>query len=345
MKIFNFILFFSIIFFFNCNKQESGIDINSIHFSIESPYGEHYITDYPVSFAAKDDKGNDITASVKFYVNGQEINGNVYTFYQPGQYQINAKWDLGGTLKDANNIIQAQVIDPRSETRVLMEDFTGTWCVNCPRVQYKIEQLLMQESRVVAVAIHDRANQTDPFHFDQVGELTSAYNIYGYPTPLLNRNEVWDEEFSSVQNYLNKSQPLGVKISNQINGNSLDIQVKVRFDMDLKNENLKLVVFALENGLYADQANATDYYGGQDPIPDMEHNHVLRYAFTSVLGDNIPASECVYNNEYEWNFTGSIPSAVENPNNMEIVAFVVAGENPPYVVNVNKAVVNTSVDY
>jgi thiol-disulfide isomerase/thioredoxin len=335
-----------IILFISCNKQEEGIDVSSLHFTIESPFGTHYITDYEIPFTAKDANGNDITPSVKFYIDGNEIQDNTYIFQQPGNHTVTARWDLGGgTFKEADNQIDASVITPRHDTYVLIEDFTGTWCVNCPRVQYKIEQLLQQNNRVYAVAIHDKANDHDPFHFDQVGELTTEYDIYGYPTPLINREEVWDEETASVNEYLNRIKPLGLKIENTFNGTTLDITVKVRFDMDLQRENYKLVVFALENNLHADQANATNYYGGQNPIPNMEHDHVLRHAFTSVLGDPIPSNECGFDNEYVWTYSGSMPSVIDDVNNVEFMAFVVKGDEKPVVVNIKKTELNDASDY
>ncbi len=330
----------------SCNKQEEGIDINTLHFSIETPYGTHFITGYEIPFTARDNNGNDITQSVDFFINGTPVQGNTHVFQQPGNYTVTARWNLGGgAVKDADNQITASVIHPRHNTYVVIEDFTGTWCVNCPRVQYKIEQLLAQNTEVYAVAIHDKANQTDPFHFDGVEDLTSTYNIAGYPTPLLNREEVWDEEVASVNAYLSKTKPLGLRVENTFDGTSLNLTVKVRFDMDLQRENYKLVVFALENGLHADQANATNYYGGQDPIPDMEHNHVLRHAFTSVLGDDIPANQCFFDNEYTWTYSGDMPSQIEDFNNAEFIAFVVQGDQTPVIVNAKKASVNQTADY
>ncbi len=328
-----------------CNKQEEGTDLENIAFQIYSPYGTHFITRYDIPFKATDEEGNDITPAVTFYVNGQAQPDDTLRFDQPGTYQISAEWDLGGVKKELDTALQVEVINPRSETYALIEDFTGTWCVNCPRVIYHLEEALAQNNRIVPVAIHNRGYNTDPFHFDQVDILANEYNIQAYPTPLLNRLEIWDEEVQSVNNYTSRNQPLGLRVSNQINGNQLEVNVQVRFDMDMQSEDLKLTVYLLENHLHADQANATSYYGGQDPIPDFEHNHVLRHSLTGVLGDDIPKAETAYDHIYERNFQLQVPPQVENPGNITIVAFVTRGQQQATVINAKKVNVNATADF
>ncbi len=345
-NIFSIFLMLSIFLLFPaCNRQEKGIDISNIHFRISSPYGTHYITGKEIPFRATDANGNDITSAVTFLVDGQAIAGSSHIFRQAGHHTVGAVWDLGGTEKQADENLEAEVIDPRSRTRVLIDDFTGTWCVNCPRVIYHLEEAMQQVDGIVPVAIHNRGYNTDPFHFEGVEELATAYNISAYPTPLLNRKEVWDEQVASIREELARPAVLGIRIENRVMGNRLDISVDVRFDMDLPEDTLKIVVYALENGLHADQANATQYYGGQDPIPGFEHNHVLRHSFTSVLGDDIPAGEQRFDHVYRWTYSGEIPSEISDSAQMELVAFVVKGSEKPYVVNVNKTAIDETCDY
>ncbi len=342
------VLIFSLIISLTaCNKQEKGVDISQISFEISSPYGEHFITDYDIVFKAVDNDGNDITNAVVFKINGNPVQGSTYRFTNAGTYTVTADWDLGGgAVVESQNSIQAQVEAPRNPTYVLIEDFTGTWCVNCPRVTYKLEQAMAQNNKIVAVAIHDKGFQNDPFHFDDVNILTNAYNISGYPTPLLNRESVWDEELQSITDAENRTKPLGIRMENQLTGNQVQLTVKVRFDMDLRFKNLKLVVFALENNLHADQANSTNYYGGQDPIPNFEHNHVLRYSFTHVLGDDIPSGETAYNNEYTWTYSGPLPANIADPAHVDFVAFVMDADNTPgTVINAKKVSINQTADY
>jgi len=332
--------------FVACNKQEKGIDLSALHFRIESPYGTHYITDFPVPFRAIDDKGNDITPSVRFWVDGRPVDSAVYVFSQPGNYAVTALWDLGGGLtKAADDTLHASVIAPRHTSHVLIEDFTGTWCVNCPRVIYHLEEVLRQTDRVVPVSIHNRGYNEDPFHFDGVDTLARAYGIQAYPTPLMERRQVWDERMESIREALNRPRPLGLRMHISLAGDRLDLQVDVRFDMDMPEDSLRLVVYALENGLRADQANATDYYGGENPLRNFEHNHVLRHAFTSVLGRPVPARLQHFDSIYRWHYQGPLPAAIHDPARTEFVAFVIKGGRKGRVVNSQKTKVNETSNY
>ena len=330
----------------SCNRQEEGIDLSQLHFHISSPYGTHYITGKEIPFRATDENGNDITPSVTFRINGQPIQGASYIFPAAGHYSVSAVWNLGGgAVKEADETLETDVIDPRSRTQVLIDDFTGTWCVNCPRVIYHLEEVMNQTDRVIPVAIHNRGYNSDPFHFDGVDRLADEYGITAYPTPLINRREVWDEEMNSVNEYLAQKTPLGIRVSTQLQGNQLLVRAGIRFDMDLPEDTLKIVVYALENGLHADQANATQYYGGQNPIPNFEHNHVLRHAFTDVVGDAIPAGYQTFDSIYHWEYNGPVPSELSDPQQMEILVFVVSGTEKPFVINVNKAGIDETNDY
>ena len=64
---------------------------------------------------------------------------------------------------------------PEVGRAVLIEDFTGQYCVNCPRATEEIERLIEQygDSVVIAVAIH-----SGPFS-KQKGEITPLYTEVG----------------------------------------------------------------------------------------------------------------------------------------------------------------------
>jgi len=329
----------------SCNRQEPGIDINAISFTIFSPYGDHFITHYEIPFYAEDNNGNDITSAVTFYVNNEPLSEHIYIFSSPGNYTVTAQWNLGGIQKNAENTLEVRVDIPRHPTYVLIEDFTGTWCVNCPRVQYHLEELLHQRSRVFALAIHNKVHEEDPFHFELADELAQIYQITAYPTPLINREKVWNEQISEADLFLERTQPAGLKVESDYDGNVLHLTVHVRFDMNLQDDIYRLAVFASENNLYADQANATDYYGGQNPIPNMRHDHVLRHAFTSVIGEIIPSEECRYDNEFIWHYEGPLPENIADPAHLEFTAVLLKGEEKPIIMNVKQTPVNASSEF
>jgi len=344
MKNYYLILIAFLTLFTSCNIEEEGIDANSKIY-ISSKYGNQIITNYDVPFIAKDASGNDISTNVTFYIDGSAQASNNLRFDHTATYQITASITLDGTTKESDPLT-INVINPQHSTKILVEDFTGTWCVNCPRVAYKLEEAVHNNPKIIPAAAHlSRWSGDDLFGFVDMTELRTTYNISAYPTPLVNRDFVWDENISSLQDILNKNQAIGLSINASVSGTNLNIDVKARFDMDFSKDNLFLVVYIAENNLHADQANATSYYGGQNPIPNFEHNHTLRTTLTGISGTPLPQTDTQANNIYTYHFSGAIPSEITDITNCEIIAFIGDNSMPLKVINVQKTAINSTQDF
>ena len=336
-----------LLLFTSCDIKEEGIS-DTLIIEVGNPYGTQLITNYQVPFSAKNVSGTDLTNAAVFYVNGVEQNSNEIVFDQTGTYEVKASVTLDGQIIESQPY-NVNVIAPRHSTKILVEDYTGTWCTNCPRVTYNLEQAVSQNDHIIPAAIHkSRWAGDDPFGFADIQTLTNDYGISQYPTPIINRTLgfVWDETANSLQTELDKSQGLGLAINSNITGNTLNTDISVRFDMDFSKKNLNLVIYLTENHLFADQANGTNYYGGQDPIPDFEHNHTLRAALTGVYGQTIPADETTANAVYHYQFSGNIPSEVSDINNCDIVAFVLDGNDKnAKLINIQKAAIGENKNF
>ncbi len=336
-----------ILFLTSCDIKEEGIS-DALIVEVENPYGTQLITNYTIPFYAKTRSGNDLTSEAVFYIDGVAQNSNELLFDQSGTYEITASVTLDGQTIDSDPI-SINVINPRHSTKILIEDYTGTWCTNCPRVTYHLEESVSQNDHIIPVAIHkSRWTGDDPFGYSDIQTLTDDYGISQYPTPIINRTlgYVWDETSGSLQTELNKTQGLGLAINSNTSGNTLNIDISVRFDMDFSKKNLNLVVYLTENHLHADQANSTSYYGGQDPIPNFEHNHTLRAALSGVYGETIPANQTGADAVYHYQFSGNIPAEVSNIDNCDIVAFVIDGNDENgKLINIQKAAVGENKDF
>ena len=330
----------------SCDIKEEGVS-DALIIEVTNPYGTQLITNYNIPFQAKNRAGNDLTSSAVFYVNGVAQDANEISFEQTGSYEITASVTLDGQTINSD-IYTVNVINPRHTTKIMVEDYTGTWCTNCPRVAYKLDQAVSQNAHIIPVAIHyARWTGDDPFGFNDVGVLTSDFNISALPSPIVNRTLgfVWDENYSTLQAELEKTQPLGLAISSNVSGSTLNIDVSVRFDMDLSKKNLNLVLYLTENGLHADQANGTSYYGGQDPIPNFEQKHCLRNALIGLYGTAIPSGETLANAVYHYQYSGNIPAEVSDINNCDIVAFIIDGNDQhAKLINIQKAAVGETKD-
>ena len=269
----------------------------------------------PVELQATGNNSTDITAETIFRIDGVEIDGNTFiTENEPKTYQILASYK---DFEDEISITTAKGF----VRNVLIEDYTGTWCVNCPRISYAIEQAKSQSNKVVAVGIH----MFDQMQIDGADELTSEFNPLGqYPTAKLNRVNNWVDDVNNIEGALNLTgygADLGLAINSNISDSNIEATIKIGFENTL-TKSLKLVIYLTENGLLYNQMNNTEYYGGGHTLVDFEHNDVLRAVYTDKLGELIPSSETIADAIYEFVLNQPIPAIVANNDNIHLVAFV-----------------------
>lgn len=280
------------------------------------------------------EEGLEVTEESMIYVNDELISGNTFTSNEVGFFEVKAVY---ANLEAPKLIVEYQSIGEKNyRKRVLIEDYTGTWCGWCPRVSHAMKLVKNISDDVEFIAIHRAPTGTaDPYNYTNANELEAMINTPGYPKGFINRIHQWrfPEPFN-IQQVLEFTQgpnpKLGIAINSSINNNNLSIEVKVDFAQDF--ENLKLVVQLLENNLIYPQVNYTDYYGGINPIQDYTHNYTLKHTITDILGDEIPSSESKSGTTWSLNSNLTTPIAIEDINGLDFIAFVVNQENE--VVNV-----------
>ena len=228
--------------------------------------------------------------------------------------------------------------------RVLIEDYTGTWCGNCTRVSYAIEQVKAQNDKVVTVAIH---NGNDPYHFPGIAPLKNLIlpnSPLALPVSRLNRMIVWTfPEPTNVQEAINltgNNSGLGIAMNSSIENGNINLDVNVKFALNYTN--LKLVVYLLEDELVYFQRNYTTYYDNVNPITNYVHNHVLRASMTDILGETISGNTSA-GSSFSKNFSIPIPANVANPANISFVAFLVGDDN--IAINARAAEANESQEF
>lgn len=300
-----------------------------------------------IIFSTQTINGDDITSESTFYVNGELLVGNTFTSSTIGDYTITSKYS--GVTSNPITVTFHDGSQVNFRKRVLIEDYTGTWCGYCTRVAYAIEQVNTLTDDAVTVAIHRSSSiptnsNYDPYNYD-TSALENLFPISGYPKGLLNRFTQWttpqENNLSQVTALTQGENPkLGLAMTTAVSGNNMDIEVNVKFSNNFSN--LKLVVYVLENGLVYPQKNYTSYYGGINPLPNYVHNHILRSCITDLLGDPIDGTETTSGNIYTKNFSLPIPSNVTSEN-IEFVAFIV--DENGNAINVRKASKNESQEF
>jgi hypothetical protein len=236
-----------------------------------------------------------------------------------------------------------ELISGQFTRRVLIEDFTGTWCGNCTRVVMGVENVYQQTNRAVVVAVH---NGNDPYHYNGIEPLRAQIYPdspdFPLPTAMLNRTNTWTfPEPSNTQQVLDltgNNCGLGIALNPVVANGSIDLDVKVKFATDYTD--LRLVVYVLENNLSYYQINyLSTFQEGQNPIQNYDHDHVLRASLTNILGDEI-VENTTSGSLIVKNFTVPLPTNISNPENLSFVAFVIGSDNQ--VINVRSSEVNES---
>ena len=211
---------------------------------------------------------------------------------------------------------------------VLIEDYTGTWCGNCTRVAWAIEEAKAASDKVVSVAIH---NGNDPFHFQGIAPLKNLIlpdSPLALPVSRLNRMIVWTfPEPTNTQEAIDltgNNSGMGIAMSSTLENGMVNLDVNIKFALNYSN--LKLVVYLLEDNLVYMQRNYTTYYDNVNPIPAYVHNHVLRAAMTNILGDAITENTTA-GSTITKSFSIPVPANVANAANINFVAFLVGEDN------------------
>ena len=312
-------------FFISCSKDDNnsgGSTIQSI--TITANPSEAYVGDN-IQFTVKGNNNVDVTGTSVIYVNASPIVNNFFTTTTVGTLSVYAVYQVSSTVSLTSPTIQIPVSQAINfNKRVLIEDFTGTWCQYCPRVSYSISQVRAQTNDAVVVAIHRGAS--DPYNFSAASVLESMIGLTGYPTAMLNRKTDWtypeNNNIAQVVNLTNGVNPrIGLAMTNSVNSTNGNVTVQVNVKFGKNFSGLKLVVYALEDNLLYNQTNSTSFYGGVNPITNFNHKDVLRaFLTTSILGDDIPGATTL-NNVYTRSFVYNLGGA--QAANIHFAAFVV----------------------
>ena len=224
-----------------------------------------------IIFSVFDGEGNNVSSSTDFYVNETKIPSNTHTFNTIGTFDVYAKY---GQLTSETKTIEIMPTPITFKQNVVVEDFTGTWCGWCPRVSEAVRLLKQETSDPIVVAIHNG----DAMQFSQEGAIRQAFNVTGFPTALINRQERWSSpqpsNVAQVTGKMSGKSYASIAMESRVEGDGLYLNVKVK--MGYSYDSMKLAVYMLEDGLSYEQRHFTSYYGGAYPIIYFVHDDVLR---------------------------------------------------------------------
>ncbi len=192
-------------------------------------------------------------------------------------------------------------IQPKEDKRVLMEEFTGVQCVNCPAGHVIIQTLKNNfGERFIAVGYHTNflgspyPFSTEDFRtasaeeiqdylvFDGVKPAAAIdrFRFDGSQTSLLYPRNSWNNR---VQQQLAKSAPVNIQLTSVIDAatRKLTLAVELHYTENI-SEAQRLTVLLTESGMQQPQLNA-----GNVIDTFYAHLDVQRTFITNVKGDDI----------------------------------------------------------
>ncbi len=219
--------------------------------------------------------------------------------------------------------------------KVMLEDFTGTWCGWCPEGTVVIEQLLAANpTTFIPVASHNG----DALEIADGAAIDAGLNVTAYPNGAVDRFQFtgqakipmsrgqWSGSFNT-----RKNTPAIVSVSfgnPSVSGSTYSAKVNVKFtSAPLAGVPLKMNVYITEDSIPATGGNAQGNYSsaiqsGASPLTNWFHNATLRQALGGAWGyaTTIPAT-VVVGTTYTENISFTIPAGWQKKH-INVIAFV-----------------------
>lgn len=219
--------------------------------------------------------------------------------------------------------------------KVILEDFTGTWCGWCPEGTVIIDNLLAANpSTFIPVASHNG----DALQIPDGAAIDAGLNVTAYPNGAVDRylfsgepkiptsRGKWSANFNTRKN---TPAIVSVSIVNpKVSSGTYSATVKVKFvTAPTSGVPLKMNVYLTEDSIAAigtyEQSNySNNIQGGASPLTNWFHNATLRKALGGAWGfsTTIPATPVV-GTEYSENISFTLGSAWV-AKHINVIAFV-----------------------
>lgn len=198
---------------------------------------------------------------------------------------------------------------PVAVQNVLLEDYTGHRCVNCPQAAIQAHDLVASwGGRLKLVAVHAglfaayvsapyTANYTTPA--GDAWDQTFGVSNVGNPNGLINRTGFSQNHIVSPSNWAGRIQDamqqtpevmLQVITDYSPAERKLCAHVRATWLQDMQ-DNINLLLIILEDSIVSPQKNNNPQVGPVPDIMDYTHMHVMRHAMNGIWGRPIISAD------------------------------------------------------
>jgi hypothetical protein len=242
---------------------------------------------------------------------------------------------------NSNNGGGNQITDTTKVYRkVLIEDYTGHRCGNCPAAARTLKRIdSIYHGKIVPLAIHctnfANPNVTYPEDF-RTAEGTEYDNVLGVsassglPNGLVNRKGFGTPNFvkadaqweSEAQTYFNQEADFKIELNNSYNStfNSFNSEVKVTALKDLSGE-YNVTLLLIEDsiiGVQYDQSLPV----AQQVVTNYKFMHVLRKSINTAWGEQAFNGTITKNQSFTKTFSNVSLNSGYNPGKCQVIAFI-----------------------
>ena len=221
--------------------------------------------------------------------------------------------------------ITAESVTP--QRAVLVEDFTGQNCVNCPAAHETIGKTIEKYGEaVIPVSIHAGSFAIEATYTRYTGLMQPEGNTYNdawgideWPKGVVNRTSGpinYQEWENAVRTELAKESPLDIEVSADCPEGASEVSISITLEPQQALD-ANLQVWILEDGIVARQRDID-----RGLITDYVHNHVYRASVNGVGGERVVLQANIHS-PYDY----TIPLRATDtetwvPANLSVVAFV-----------------------
>ncbi len=219
--------------------------------------------------------------------------------------------------------------------KILLEDYTGHTCGNCPRAAEKAYELQeIYGDQLVIISVHagffSNTNTSYPSDFtsntgdtwdnlfgnSNAGNPNGMVNRMNYPNGHILQFNEWQQ---NIQIELLKPVSVDLEIITSYNQSNdlicVDVQTKILSSLE---DDLSLTVLIIEDKIISKQ---TDYQTEEGYVEEYEQNHVLRKGLNSPWGESI-SQEVNQEGDYLINRYSTEKDPSWDIENISVVAFV-----------------------
>lgn len=231
--------------------------------------------------------------------------------------------------------------------KVLIEDYTGFKCGNCPDAAVKAHEIYdIYPNNVIILAVHagyyakpdlPPSKYVYDFQTPEGNELNTYFKVNQNPIGMINRVKSNNVQLQNIANWASLT---AVEIAKPV---ELKLGLTAEYDPTTRKITAKADLKYLNKAssknylcMYITEDKIIQYQKWYNHIPEMitdyEHNHVLRASMNTAWGELISNSAIANGTVFTKNYEYTISSDKDwKPENLKIIAYVYDRDQDDYV--------------